>query len=177
MLTTLANAALPSCMVSSPAMVLLLYPIILIEAAVIRECVKPVPERVRGLSVVMNLWSTFVGVPAAVVMGYFLLEHAAPHTFENASFFGKIAFLLGEGFILGPGDGDRAWMFWAGASLIHAGFCIVSILVEWLALRWMLRGTKSRGIAKAAIVGNLITYMLMPIGYIAIVLIISVLWD
>lgn len=171
MLITLANAAIPSCMVSSPAMVLLLYPIILIEAVFIRRWIRPEPVNARGLSIVTNLWSTFFGVPAAVVAAYLLLTRGTSQTFEESSIVGKVGLLIGEGFILGWGEEDKAWMFWTGALLIHAGFCVVSILVEWPLLRWLLRGTKSRGIAKAVIVGNLTTYALLPIGYFIIVLV------
>jgi hypothetical protein len=177
MLTTLADAALPSCMVASPAMVLLLYPIVLIEAAVIRRMVKPEPARPRRLATITNLWSTFAGVPMAYIGAYIVLENATPGPYASASLVGKIVWLLGSGAILGTDDRSRVWMFWTGALLIHVGLCAASILVEWLVLRWLLRGTDSRGMVKATIVGNILTYAMLPVGYVVIVLGLSVIMD
>jgi hypothetical protein len=150
-------------------MLLLIWPVVLIEARALREGVTPIPRDALRLSWIANLVSTLVGIPAAYSVGAILVSEASPDRYAGASIIGKLAYLLGCGSILGwSEDGHDAWMFWAGAALTHIAFCACSIAIEWSVLTLLMRRREPRGLFRAVAVGNVQTYLLLPIGYAVI---------
>jgi hypothetical protein len=170
--------ALPTFMVTSPAMVLLIWPIVMIEARALRTGVTPVPEDSVRLSWIANLVSTFVGIPAAYFAAWPLVSYAVPHTYAGASAIGKLAYLLASGSIIGwSEDGHDEWMFWAGAALTHALYCVCSIVLEWAVLQLLMRKREPRGLFRAVAAGNLQSYLFLPVGYAVIFVLLVIFVD
>lgn len=143
--TILANVAIPTAMIFAPAMLLLLAPIILLEARSLRKLVQPVPAHSLRVATVANLVSTFVGVPLVSFAAWVLPTPAR------------------EAMVIGPSDPSSSdGNSLGGLLLLYLSMFTCSVLVEWAVAWSMLR--HHRGIGVAVLAGNVLTYILLPFG-------------
>lgn len=102
----LANAGLPMLFVGVPLMVLLLVPIVLVEAVWYCAALRvPLGQSLAG-SLRANIWSTFVGIPLALlawlllgILGFYVAGAVDPYTLVTSRPLGTLYFFLASGWL------------------------------------------------------------------------------
>lgn len=169
-----ADAGVPMILITFPAMVILLIPVILIESFLCKKWLGLTTWIALKSNTLSNLASTLVGIPIA--WGVMLLvEYATLGLVEKTNGFEKLRSPLSEAvyFLLtsawvGPGDGKSVWIIPAAVLVLLIPFFFPSYGIEYLIVRSIV-GTPDGGPSNPAYPqvriavrnANLVTYGLM----------------
>lgn len=125
-----ANMGIPMLMIAWPAYVLGLIPVVAIEAFIGTRDLRLSWGEVTPVSLIGNLWSTFIGVP--VVWGIlFAVEMAIGMTLgEHLPTGGAWNYVLFPFFIAWLGPTENVWAVYAAFVLLAIPFCFASIWIE-----------------------------------------------
>lgn len=163
MLATLANAGLPTFALQAPAMLLMLWPIVEIEAWALRRWVSPAIVRPRRMALLANLWSTLLGVPIAYVLvgfGGWALAGSGVQPLVNV---GRV---IGSAYLLDGTSDVSAWGYLVGTIVVFVPLMAASVVVERAAYGSMLRGSPHASLWKAAWIGNILSYLALTVTYL-----------
>ena len=137
LLTLLADAGIPMIALTLPLMLLLLLPVVGIEALLYRKWLQLRTWEAIKSSAASNVASTIVGVPLAwgvmlvLEFGMFGLV-ASSQAIQNwrSPIAGVISLLLGSAWI-GPAEGTNLWKIPAAALVLLIPFFFISYLIEY----------------------------------------------
>jgi hypothetical protein len=167
-----ADAGVPMLMLFIPGFLVLIVPIVLLEAAIARRTLT-LPYRATLKPVAAaNLVSMFVGVPLTWV-GLVILEIIAGLVGSSISLGGTwtvVFFPLWTAW-LPPMEQNGSWIVWAAAAFLCIPFFFVSVWVERKVLRGILGREKDPEIRKWAYQANLASYLAIVIGLLALTMV------
>ena len=155
----LANSGLPMIFVQLPYLVLALLPAALVEALVFRALVSLPLARALPGSLVANLCSTCVGVPATWLLLLFAdLAVGGGGTWELDTPLLRLAAVTVQAPWLVPREGQMYWMIPAASLFLMLPFFLASVVTERFVLeRWWPDAAGSR-LRRAIWLGNLLSY-------------------
>ena len=155
----LANAGVPMLAIEWPAMLLVLLPVIAVEALVIRQRVKLPYRQATRVSAAANAASTLVGLPIAWVgMIALNLLSTGGRALGLESDAQKIAAVTLQAAWLVPYEEDLYWMVPAAMLVLLIPNYIVSVWLEVWVGRRLLPQEDRRGFGKTMIVANAASY-------------------
>ncbi len=157
-----------------PAMVVALVPVIVIEGLLCKKWLGMTTRQALGSNALSNLASTIVGVPLAwailvgLEFGTMGMVNASPALQNwNSPIATAVSFVLTSAWI-GPVEGSQDWMVPAATLVLLVPFFFASYFVEYQVIRSMVGKFESRGPlltasrVKAAVRNaNLVTYGIM----------------
>ena len=167
----LADAGIPMIALTLPLMLILLIPVVVIEAILCKRWLKLTNWEAMNSNAVANLVSTIFGVPLAwaIMLG---LQFAAIASVDrrtnllnsNSPLATAVVFLLHSAWI-GPAEGNNAWWIPAATLVLLVPFFFVSYGIEYFVMAYMigmpaggpenLAYSRVRGAVRNA---NLVTY-------------------
>lgn len=173
-LPLLADAGLPMIILTWPAMVVLLIPVIVIEGFLCKKWLGLNTWQAIKTNAVSNLASTIIGIPVAWAV-MLAIEFGAigivgeSNTLQNwhSPIAIVISFLFGSAW-LNPDLGERAWVIPAATLILLIPFFFASYWIEYLVVRKMV-GTSEGApsnlgharVRAAVRNANLVTYGIM----------------
>lgn len=174
--TMLADAGIPMIVLTLPAMLLLLIPVIVVEALLCRKWLGWSVGKAIRLNAASNSASTLVGVPIAwgimllieMGAGALLVSTKAFESVEDPGPFAKAVYLLIASAWIGSPEGGGIWMIPAATLVLLVPFYFASYWTEYFVIKAMLGSLKNGGLSfepqrtKTAIRNaNLVTYAAM----------------
>jgi hypothetical protein len=148
--------------VIEPPLIVLLIPIILIEAHVLRKGVDIPIGRARRVAIASNLVSTLAGVP--MTWGVLLMLQSVFGYTDGGT--GTLTrFLFGAAWI--AGEGQSTWYFAAVIAYLVVLFFLASWGIEYLVSRQMLADCPPREVNRAVLRGNVYSYLLLAVAIAA----------
>jgi hypothetical protein len=160
---TWANAGYPMILAIWPTAFSLLLPIVLIEALAARRVFKGSFLQGLKLSAAANLASTILGIPLTwyllALVENRLLSWFPPSTSESTSI---LSVTIGSPWLM-PMDLERdlPWMVPAAGLSLCVPFFFVSVVIEGLAARLILRSSPPRNAWRWAWIANSLSYLLL----------------
>jgi|SRR5579863_8307214 len=144
LLTLLADAGIPMIALTLPLMLLLLVPVVGIEALLYRKWLQLKTWEAIKSSAASNVASTVVGIPLAWLL-MFVLELgmfgliASSKTIQNwrSPIAEIVSLLLGSAWI-GPPEGKNVWMIPAATLVLLIPFFFVSYVIEYFIVVFVL---------------------------------------
>lgn len=172
----LADAGVPMILLTFPAMVILLVPIILVEAFLCKKWLGLTTWQSMKANTLSNLASTIIGVPLAwalllgVEFGVAELADLSPALQNWNSPIATVIFLLFDSAWIGPPE-HHLWIVPAAVLILLVPFFFASYGTEYLVLRFMVGVPEGgppnlayRRVRVAVRNANLVTYGAMFIG-------------
>jgi hypothetical protein len=166
----LADAGLPMIMLTLPAMVVALVPVIVIEGLLCKKWLGLTTRQAISSNALSNVASTIVGVPLAwaILVGLEFGTMSSPALQNwNSPLATAVSFVLSSAWI-GPVEGSQDWMIPAATLVLLVPFFFASYFVEYQVIRSMVGKFETRGTlltaprVKAAVRNaNLVTYGIM----------------
>lgn len=144
LLSLLADAGIPMIVLTFPAMVMLLIPVIVIEGFLCKKWLGLTTWQAMKSNTVSNLASTIIGVPVAWAimlalefgtMGVVEQSHAIQNWHSPIA--NVISFSLSSAWI-GPPEGKNAWLVPAATLVLLVPFFFASYGLEYLIMRFMV---------------------------------------
>lgn len=165
-LPLLADTGLPMIYLAFPGMVLLLIPIIVVEALLCRKWLGLTTWQALKSNAASNVVSTIAGIPLAwaIMLGVEIAgaEFAGySQTIEHwHGPLASIVFLVFSSAWLGPPDEKNLWVIPAATLVLLVPFFFVSYLIEYLVMKYLLResGVAFARMRVAVRNANLVTY-------------------
>lgn len=173
LLSVLADVGIPMIAFTLPAMIILLIPIIAVEAFLCKKWLQLTWWQAMKSNALSNIASTLVGVPLAwasmLGFAFAVLESIGPSTIDklHSPLAYAVFFFLGSAWI-GPTDTDTLWMVPAATLCLLIPFYFASYGIEYFIVAWIV-GMPEGGppnlsyprVRAAVRNANLVTYGLM----------------
>jgi hypothetical protein len=155
----IADAGIPILCLQVPAAVLLIFPVVCIEAVVVAKVVCRSFRTVFGAVFIANLFSFFVGLPLAWFVMW-LIQCVASicnvTDFHYTGWKGIATVALQSAWV--PGEGGPDWIIPAAFLVLIVPYFFVSVMTERWLMGKRLREAPSPQIRRAAWLANLASY-------------------
>lgn len=144
LLSLLTDAGIPMIVLTFPAMVMLLIPVIVIEGLLCKKWLGLTTWQAMKSSTVSNLASTIIGVPVAwaimlaLEFGTMGVVDKSPAIQNWHSPIANVIFFFLSSAWIGPPEGKNAWLIPAATLVLLAPFFFASYGLEYLVMRFMV---------------------------------------
>lgn len=159
-----ANAGIPMIAIMYPGMGILLVPVIVLEALVLRRLLRTPVRQTWVMVTVSNLASTGVGVPltwAALVGIQIVTGGGGSSPVLAIPFLGRLLGVTWQAPWMMPWGADEQWMIPLASLALLVPFFFASWLIEYVVSVMFLRDMDAGRLKRAVLVANLVSYALL----------------
>jgi len=154
-----ADIGLPMIFVTVPNMLLAIVPVIGLESYILSKKLKLTPKRSLVTSAVVNVASTFIGIPVSwFVLALLQIMTGGGRAYGINTLMQKLLSVTWQAPWLIPYESSYYWMIPAALCFLLIPFFFVSWLIEYMLARRILLDVPFQEVKKAVFIANLASY-------------------
>jgi len=154
-----ADIGLPMIFITVPNMLLAIIPVIGLESYILLKKLKLTPKRSLLTSTVVNVASTFIGIPVAwFILALLQIVTGGGRAYGMNTLTQKILSVTWQAPWLIPYESSYYWMVPAALCFLLIPFFFISWLIEYILAKRILSDISSQEVKKAVFTANLASY-------------------
>jgi len=154
-----ADIGLPMIFITVPNMLLAIVPIIALESYILSKKLKLTPKRSLVTSTVVNVASTFIGIPFAwFILALLQIITGGGRAYGMNTVMQKFLSVTWQAPWLIPYESSYYWMIPAALCFLLIPFFFVSWLIEYILAKKILPDVLYQEVKKAVFIANLASY-------------------